>query len=143
LGDLLILISALNWAVFSVLSRGLLRNHPPARMMLFVMGAGWLFACILFFSGPGMGDIAHLTWRGWLAVLFLGIFCSGIAYICWYDALHALPASQVGAFLYIEPLVTLIVASVILGEAITWASILGGGVILLGVWMVNRASTRV
>jgi len=41
-------------------------------------------------------------------------------------------------FLYIEPLVAVVVAFFILGEAITAASLLGGGVILFGVWLVNR-----
>lgn len=139
LGDFLILISAVNWAVFSVLSRGLLRAHPAARMMLYVMGFGWLFTTALFLPGPGFADITHLTLRGWAGVLFLGIFCSGAAYIFWYDALQALPASQAGVFLYFEPLVTLVVAAMVLSEAITWASLLGGAVILLGVWMVNRS----
>ena len=119
-GDLLILISAVNWAFFSVLSRGVLKRHPAARMMLYVMGFGWLFISALFLSGPGLADMQHLTFNGWLGVGFLGIFCSGLAYIAWYDALQALPASQVGVFLYIEPLVTLLVAAVVLGERSHW-----------------------
>jgi len=42
------------------------------------------------------------------------------------------------AFLYIEPVVAVIVAAIVLGEPILLASLVGGGVILLGVWMVNR-----
>ncbi len=138
-GDWLILISAPNWAVFSVLSRAGLRRHPAARMMFYVMAAGWLFSSVLFFAGPGLGDVARLSAAGWLSMAFLGLLCSGLAYIFWYDALQAMPASQVGVFLYLEPLVTIVVAAIILGEAVVWASLLGGGVILLGVWLVNRA----
>lgn len=137
-GDALILISAPNWAVFSILSRGGLRRHPTGRMMLYVMGFGWLFSSVLFFSGPGLGDLANLTVNGWLAILFLGLACSGLAYVFWYDGLQALPAAQVGAFLYLEPLVAVLVAALMLAEPLTWAALLGGGVILLGVWMVNR-----
>lgn len=137
-GDLLILVSALNWAVFSVLSRRGLQTQPAARMMLYVMGFGWLFTSALFFSGPGLSDIGNLDGYGWLSVAFLGIACSGLAYIFWYGALQALPAAQVGAFLYIEPLVTMLVAAVLINEPLLWASILGGAIILLGVWLVNR-----
>jgi drug/metabolite transporter (DMT)-like permease len=76
--------------------------------------------------------------NGWLGVGFLGIFCTGLAYIFWYDALQLLPASQAGAFLYLEPLVTVVVAAVILGEPLLAASLSGGLIILLGVWIVNR-----
>lgn len=137
-GDVLILISSPNWAIFTILSRRGLNQHPAARMMLYVMGFGWLFSSLLFFAGPGVADIGRLTVNGWLGVAFLGIFCSGLGYIFWYDALQALPASQVGAFLYLEPLVAMVVAAVVLGEPLLLASALGGGIILIGVWMVNR-----
>ena len=137
-GDILILISSVNWAVFSALSRRGLKEHPAGWMMLYVMGFGWLFSSILFFAGPGLGEIRQLSMNGWCGVLFLGVACSGLAYIFWYDGLQAIPASQVGAFLYLEPLIAMVVASIILGEPILLVSLMGGGTILLGVWLVNR-----
>jgi drug/metabolite transporter (DMT)-like permease len=137
-GDFLILVSSVNWAVFSVLSRRGLEKHPATRMMFFVMVLGWIFTSILFFSAGGITEIAGLESDGWYAVAFLGIFCSGLAYIAWYDALQALSTAQTGVFLYIEPLVAVVVAAIILSEPITWASLIGGAVILFGVWLVNR-----
>ncbi|MCK4978696.1 MAG: DMT family transporter, partial [Anaerolineales bacterium] len=137
-GDFLILISAVNWAVFSVISRRGLEEHPAARMMFYVMAFGWIFTSLLFFTGRGLAEIGLLTTTGWLGIVFLGVACSGLAYIFWYDALAVLPAAQAGAFLYIEPLVAVVVAAILLGEAITFASIIGGAIILLGVWLVNR-----
>jgi len=137
-GDYLILVSALNWAVFSTLSRRGLRTHPAARMMFYVMTFGWLFSTILFFATTRLDQIARLTLPGWAGVAFLGVFCSGLAYIAWYDALQGLPAARVGAFLYIEPLVTMVAAALILGEQVTPAALAGGAVILAGVWLVNR-----
>lgn len=137
-GDVLILLSAPNWAVFSVLSRGALRRHPATRMMFYVMTIGWLFTSVLLFTGPGFSEIGRITSRGWVALAFLGIACSGLAYIAWYDALQHMPASQVGALLYLEPLVAMTVAAVVLSEPILFSTVVGGGVILLGVWLVNR-----
>ena len=138
-GDILIMISAPNWAIFSTLSRRGLKEHSAVLMMLYVMGFGWLFTTALFFSGPGLFEISQLTLPGWLSILFLGIACSGLAYIFWYDGLQAIPASQVGAFLYLEPLVAVVIAAIVLMEPIFLASLLGGATILLGVWLVNRA----
>lgn len=137
-GDILILISAVNWAVFSVLSRRGLKSHPASLMMFYVMTFGWVFTSILFGIDTGFGEITNLTMQGWLGITFLGIFCSGLAYIAWYDALQALSAAQTGVFLYIEPLVAVIVAFFILSEVITAMSLFGGGIILAGVWLVNR-----
>jgi drug/metabolite transporter (DMT)-like permease len=140
-GDILVLISSVNWAVFSALSRRGLKTHPATRMMFYVMTFGWLFSSVLFFSGPGLIEIPQLTFNGWMGVAFLGVFCSGLAYIAWYDALQALPTGQLGAFLYLEPPVAVIVAALILSESATWAALFGGGIILIGVWLVNRKQT--
>jgi drug/metabolite transporter (DMT)-like permease len=137
-GDILILISAPNWAIFSTLSRRGLKEHAAGLMMLYVMGFGWLFTSVLLFAGPGLAEIGQLTLNGWLAVLFLGVACSGLAYIFWYDGLQVIPASQVGTFLYLEPLVAVIVAAIILNEPVLLVSLIGGGTILFGVWLVNR-----
>jgi len=137
-GDFLILVSAPNWAVFSILSRRGLNKYPAALMMFYVMTFGWLFSSVLFFAQGGLSQIGPIPWDGWAAIAFLGIFCSGVAYIFWYDALQALPVAQTGAFLYIEPVVTVIVAALILGERMYLATLLGGVLILAGVWLVNR-----
>ena len=138
-GDILILISAVNWAVFSILSRRGLQTHPAMRMLFYVMAFGWIFSSILFFARAGLAEISNLSLSGWLSIGFLGIFCSGLGYIFWYDALNILPTSQVGAFLYIEPIVTVLVAAAILGEPLLLASLVGGAIILIGVWLVNRS----
>ena len=112
---------------------------PATLMMFYVMGFGWLFTMLLLLAGPGFSEITHLSLAGWLGVGFLGIFCSGLAYIFWYDALQALPVAQAGAFVYLEPFITLVIAAIVLGEVVTLVSLLGGGVILLGVWMVQKS----
>jgi drug/metabolite transporter (DMT)-like permease len=137
-GDVLILISAVNWAVFSALSRRGLKSLPASLMMFYVMLFGWVFTSAAFVATESFVEIGNLTFYGWMGIGFLGIFCSGLAYIAWYDALKALTTAQTGVFLYIEPLVAVVVAFFILGEPITPASLAGGAVILFGVWLVNR-----
>jgi drug/metabolite transporter (DMT)-like permease len=141
-GDLLVMLNPPNWALFTVLSRKGLKDHPPARMMFYVMTLGWLFTFPLFLWGPGVSDLSHFTLNSVLAIAFLGILCSGLGYIFWYDALKVMPAAQVGVFQYIQPLVTVIVAGLILDEPLLLSSLFGGAVILAGVWMVQRPSIK-
>lgn len=155
-GDFLILISAPNWAVFSILSRKGLQRYPAAWMMFYVMLTGWLLSTLPWLAEAGRqengqwgwrgwatlqaawAEFAGLSWQGWLAIAILGLLASGLAYIAWYDALKAISAARVGVLLYIEPLVAVVVAGVVLGEAVRWAAMLGGGIILFGVWLVQR-----
>ena len=137
-GDKYVLVSAVNWAVFSALSRRGLKEYSASLIIFYVMVFGWIFTSALFVSGGNFTELTALSRDGWMGILFLGIFCSGLAYIAWYDALQVLSTAGTGVFLYIEPLIAMIVAFIILGEAITLASLIGGGIILFGVWIVNK-----
>lgn len=140
-GDLLILLSAPNWAVFSILSRKGLKEHPAARMMFYVMLLGWLFTTFWWVGAQGWTELDQLNQAGWLSLLFLGLFSSGLAYVAWYDALQALTAAHTGAFLYLEPLAAMTVGAWLLHEQITLASFLGGSAIIAGVYLVNHRRT--
>ncbi len=132
-GDLLVGLSTITWSLFSVYSRKALHRHRAAPMTLYVMGSGWLFTSVLWLMKDGPADLAKLSTEGWIAIGFLGVLCSGLAYIYWYDALKALPVAQVSSLLYVEPIVTMFVAAALLNEPVTIAALLGGGVIMVGV----------
>ena len=141
-GDFLALASALNWAIFTVISKPVLKRLHPTLMVALVMVIGWVFVLPFLANAQGWNELSRLTASGWLAVAFLGVFCSGIAYIFWYDALARIDASQVSAFIYLEPFVTVVVAAVVLSEAFTWITFVGGLTILVGVYLVNRSGAR-
>ncbi|MBI5035320.1 MAG: DMT family transporter [Chloroflexi bacterium] len=141
-GDLLAVASALNWTIFTVASKPLLRRMQPTLMMAYVMFIGWALTLPFFVVTQGWNQVSHLSMNGWLAVIYLGIFCSGIAYIFWYDALAHIDASKVSAFIYVEPIVTVVVAGLLLGEELSPMSFIGGLAILLGVYLVNRSGAR-
>lgn len=75
-----------------------------------------------------------------MSLLFLGIFCSGLAYLFWYDALEKRDSTMVGMYLYLEPLVTLVGAYFFLNEEIRWITLAGGGLILMGVYLATHKS---
>ena len=106
--------------------------------MLWLMFFGWLLTLPFFALTQGWNDLPALSLPGALAISFLGVFCSGVAYIFWFDALSAIDAAQASAFIYLEPFVTVVVATLVLGEALTPISLIGGVAIILGVYLVNR-----
>ena len=137
-GDLLILTSTLNWAVYTILGHGTIRRLGSLRATAASMLFGWLMVIPFFLAAGGANEIARLSPAGWGAVAFLGIGCSGLGYLFWYGALEKVEAGRVASFLYIEPLVTLVAASIALGEKVTAASVVGGVIVLLGVLLVQR-----
>jgi drug/metabolite transporter (DMT)-like permease len=137
-GDLMILASTVNWAVYSVMGRPTLQ----ALGALVATACGMIAGCALL-AGPfvyrqGWEDFARLDGVGWAAVLFLGLCCSGLGYLWWYGALERIETSQVAAFLYLEPLVTLLAAVALLGETVGATTIAGGLMLIGGVALVER-----
>jgi drug/metabolite transporter (DMT)-like permease len=138
-GDLLFIVSTLNWAVYTVLGHRTLRRVGPLRATAGAMAAGWLFLLFPFLAAGAWSDYGRLSAAGWGALLFLGIGASGLGYLFWYGALERIEASRVAAFLYLEPLVTLAAAIALLGERVTAETVVGGLLLLAGVAVVQRA----
>jgi drug/metabolite transporter (DMT)-like permease len=138
-GDLLILASTLNWAVYSVLGHPVLKRLGATRATAGALLFGWLMLLPLFLARAGWREYARLSGAGWGAVLFLGIACSGLGYLFWYGALEKVPATAVSALLYLEPLVTLAAGVALLGEQVHLTTMAGGLLVLAGVFLVERA----
>ncbi|MGH2405445.1 MAG: DMT family transporter, partial [bacterium] len=141
-GDLLILASTLNWAIFTVLSRPILDKLDPLEFTVSSMFLGWIMLAPFFVVEGSWRQYASLTTPGWIAVLFLAIVCSGIAYLLWYEAVARLETSRVASFLYLEPLVTAVGAAVLLAEPVRLITVIGGLLLLGGVMLVQRAQDR-
>jgi drug/metabolite transporter (DMT)-like permease len=138
-GDLLVLASTVNWAVYTVLGHATIRRLGPQRATAGAMLLGWAMLLPPFAAFGGVGELGRLSATGWGAVLFLGLACSGLGYLFWYAALERIEASRVAAFLYLEPLVTVAAAAALLGEPVGATTVLGGLLLLGGVALVQRA----
>ncbi len=138
-GDLLVLASTLNWACYTVLGGATIRRLGPTRATAGAMLLGWLMLTPTFVAGAGWHDLLRLTPAGAGAVLFLGIACSGLGYLLWYGALERVEATRVATLLYLEPLVTLAAAVLLLGEPVGSSTVVGGLLVLGGVTLVQTA----
>jgi len=138
-GDLLVLASTVNWAVYSLLGHRTIRELGPTQATAGAMLFGALLLMPFFLASGGPAAFDGLTPVGLAALLSLGILSSGLGYLFWYGALEKIEATKVAAFLYLEPLATLAAAAVLLGETVGAATLAGGALVLGGVALVQRA----
>jgi len=141
LGDLLILVSTINWAVYSVLGHGTIRRLGPRRATSGAMLFGALMLTPVFVAQRGWREIPRLSATGWGALLFLAIGCSALGYLFWYGALERVEVSRVAALLYAEPLVTFVAAAILLGERVGTTVVMGGALVLISVVISQYAPT--
>ena len=137
-GDLLVLGSAFTWGVYSTVNKKISLSYSPLMTILYLFLMMAIIIIPFNLNSETIASVVHLSWIGWLMVLFLGLFCSGVAYVIWAQALRDMESAKVGAFLYLEPLVTVAAAGFFLKEEITLLMIFSGLLITIGVFLVNK-----
>lgn len=136
-GDFLVLASAFTWSVYSAVNKKISLTYSPLLTILFLFVMMAIIILPFSINSASINSVLGLSTKGWIAILFLGIFCSGIAYVLWAQSLKEMDSIKVGAFLYLEPFVTVYAAWLILKEEITFLIILSGVIITIGVVLVN------
>jgi drug/metabolite transporter (DMT)-like permease len=137
IGFLLMILSTLNWAIYSVLLKSLKIPYPPLVVTFYMCVTGLILTTPFIIRNRGWENLTLLDHSEWAHLLFLGIFVSGIAYWYWGKALEVLEASKVSMFLYLEPIATLVAAVLLLHEKVLLISVIGGIIIIIGVVIVN------
>ncbi len=140
IGDLIMLLSVLNWAVFLIISRRVLKKDlPPSFVifweMLFALIAATPFTLLI---GSDFSVIPSFTPGTWGALIFLGAFSSALAYIFWFKALSIFSVAKVAVFQFMQPIAGVVISYFLIGERFTPWLFAGGTMILCGVWLVNK-----
>ncbi len=137
-GDLLVLGSAFTWSIYSFVGRKVTLSYPHSLTILYLFISMLVLLSPITISSEFINSVLALSVIDWGALAFLGILCSGVAYVFWAEAMNEMPGNRVGAFLYLEPFVTVFTAWLLLNEDITLLMMVSGIVIIIGVIMVNR-----
>ena len=115
--------------------------YPPLVATTASFGAGTL---ILFPIGAAefwLRGTPHITVAGLLAVLYLGLGASALAFYLWNRGLHFLPASIAAPFANLIPVVGLLLA-ILVGETVTAHQGAGGALVVLGVLAAQTQEAR-
>lgn len=140
-GDLLMFASTFSWAAYTLLSVAPARRSGGLRIsasVLLVSVVPNLFMALYTGSWHAQPDTPST-----LALLFLGLGASGIAMWTYTDAIAELGPERSAAFQYLQPMVTMAAAYLLLSEPITSEQLIGGPVVLVGVWLVARGKRGV
>lgn len=139
LGDLLAFGGAMSWAVYSLILRKLNAFYSVMFITRKTFFYGMLTALPFLAVEPYHTPLsALLQWDAILNFLFLGVFCSMLAFIIWAWVNKGLGAVTAGNYLYFQPVVTMIASALILSERVTLIGYIGCSLILFGVWYSDR-----
>ena len=143
LGDLLSLLAAFCWAIYSII----LKRVNPLYSALFITRKTFFYGVItalpfLLIESEIASPSVLMQPKLLLNLLFLALYCSMFAYLLWAMAIGKLGAVKANNYMYFQPVVTLVFSFLILGEKISAVGYTGCAMILLGVWMSDYLQQR-
>lgn len=125
-GDLLALLAATSWAAYGILLRSWGGDHDDVLVARKLMFYGILTGLPLLAGSTQPVDIsAFLTLENGLSLVYLAFVGNALCYICWGGAVRAIGVLSANLYLYMIPLVTLLISSLVLQETITLMGVVG------------------
>ena len=143
LGDILSLLAAICWAVYSLILKKLNALYDAFYITRKVFFYGVITALPFLLIEPEVTSPLELLHTVPLInILFLGLGCSMFAYLMWSLSVGKIGAITASNYMYFQPVVTLIFSFLILHEKITLIGYIGCALILLGVWLADYLQRR-
>jgi drug/metabolite transporter (DMT)-like permease len=142
LGVVLSLVSVLSWSFGTVYTS----RQKSSIDILFNVGlqmliAGVIMLIVCAFTGHYV-NLAEANSNAWLALLYLVVFGSLIAYTAYVFAISKLPPTLVSVYAYINPVVAVVLGWLLLSEKMNLIMLLGMMITLGGVYLVNKEFRR-
>ncbi len=142
-GVILALLSTLSWSFGTVYTS---KQKPPIDI-LFNVGLQMLIAGVLVLIACAITgkyiNLAEVNQDSWLALSYLIVFGSLVAYTAYVFVIGKLPATQVSMYAYINPIVAVVLGWLLLSEKMNVNMMMGTLITLTGVYLVNREFKKV
>jgi len=134
--------AVLCWVAYVLLGKVVLRETAPLTATAAAFALGTPLLGLGAWAEGGLVAALGAPWQAWVALLFMGVFASALAFLWFYEGVVALGAARASVFIYLVPGFALFFAHLLLGEAVTGPKILGATLVVSGVALTARAPRR-
>lgn len=139
LGDFLSIMASLMWAFYCLILKPLGNRYPTA----FITRKVFLYSIVsllFYFAFAPLQIRLDVLLKPVVALnlLFLGVIASMLCFIAWNAAVKVLGPSRTANYIYVQPMSTLVLSSIILSEVITLTSLIGALCIIGGVYLAEK-----
>src|SRR6267143_1861547 len=137
-GDLLIMSNSLCYGAYIAVSKNLMRRYNALTVITWIFVVG----CVVTVPAGAISlthvPLASISWRAWLAILYIIVLPTAGAYYLSGWALARVPPSTVAVYTYLQPLIAFAVAPIILGDSLSLHAVIASLLIFAGVLVVTR-----
>lgn len=128
----IVLLASVCWSIATTLSKPLMKHHSPVAVNYLLLAVGSLPLAV-FADSELVRKVGSFTRADFLALAFLSIACTVVAFALWFVALKHWKASNVTLFVYLNPPLTAFFDYLFNGRRVTAFFLLGGLLMLAGV----------
>jgi drug/metabolite transporter (DMT)-like permease len=141
-GVVIILAAAVMWALGTIMTRRVTIPSSPALASGMELLCGGLALLVLAAAGGEFGSLhlAEVSLRSWFALAYLVVIGSIVAFSAYGIAVRSLPTATVATYAYVNPVIAVLLGTLILNERLTPAMFGGGALIVGAVVLVVRRS---
>jgi len=145
LGGTLVFLGVASWALYSIGSRTIMERVSPLTVNWTTLLVATVLQIPLLWTDRKVMDagFASVTTSDWLALGYLVIFATAVAQQAWLFGVKGIGPSRASVLGNLTPVAAIVLSVLILGESVGAVEILGIGLILAGVWAVNRQTAKI
>lgn len=138
LGDLLIVTNSLCYGTYIAISKDLMRRYSALTVITWIFIVGSVATVPIGAISVSHVSLASVSPVIWLAVAYIVLVPTVGAYYLNAWALGRVPPSTVAVYIYLQPLIAFSLAPLLLGEKLSWRTLVAALLIFAGVLVVTR-----
>ena len=138
LGDLLIFGCVFSWVSFSLIGKTVLSHVTPLVSIAYAGLAGTLMLMVPALMSDLVADLPSFTLGDWANMAYLGVFGTVLGFVWYYQGIERIGPTRAALFINFVPIFAILMAGLLLGEAITWSLALGAAMVIAGVYITNN-----
>jgi drug/metabolite transporter (DMT)-like permease len=133
-GDLICIAASASWALFTLLSKRLLKDISSLKLTTYVMLIGAIIF-LPFLPNEKAGGWFKISAWAWFGVLYVGLMGNCLAYFLYVYGVKSIGALRTVLYQYLTPVAAILFALLFLKESITGPQLLGAGVVFFGIFL--------
>lgn len=136
LGILLLVLAGVVWAIYNFMTKKVVNRYPPITLLFYSTLFGTIFMLPLALIERAQWQQPTLI--SFSMMLFLGVFCSVIAFLLYNRGLKTMAPSTITSMLNLVPIFGVFFSWLLLGEQVTLRKFIGGAIVIFGVMLSVR-----
>lgn len=138
LGDVLFSLGAVCWAIYSMIGKTATARFNPVNATLYGTVTGNLLLLPFAIAERGWTALASASLAPWSGVVYLAAFGTVLPFVFFYEGVKRIGAARAATFAFLIPIFGVVSSVIMLRERLAASTALGGVLVLIGLWLVQR-----